>query len=69
MSRRRYRRPRLFSAVLTVLVIGVLAYLVLTRITHMHGNAAVMVAGIAAGWMLRAAVRVPYIRTGWRRPR
>lgn len=66
--RRRGRRP-LGESILTALVVAGLTYAVLTRFAHMNGNAAAMLAAFAAGFVVRAGVRVPYIRTGWRRPR
>lgn len=67
MSRRRYRRPRLFPAVLTAVLAGVLIYTVLIRYAHMRGNAAAMLGVLAAGAVLGRGIRLPSVHIRWRR--
>lgn len=73
MSRRRYRlrtrRRRTGNAIAQVVVVAALTFAVATGVLHASAGVAVVVAAFAAGFLLRGRVRVPYLRTGWRRMR
>lgn len=67
--RRRGRRPRLGETVLNAAVYAGLTFAVLTTLTAVHGHAAALLAGVAAGISVGMRLRVPYIHMGWRRMR
>jgi hypothetical protein len=69
IPRRRGRRPSLAGALLRAVAIGGLVYVVLAEAADMTGGAAVLLGAFAAGFAVRGRIRVPYVRTGWRRLR
>ena len=71
--RRRYRvrtrRRASRGAVARIAFTAGIAFVTLAGILHINASVAGALAAFGAGFLLRGKVRVPYVRTGWRRLR